>query len=110
MRVAYHKLVRDKIPAIIQADGHQPITRTLDERDYQAALLAKLIEEAQEAHAAPAENLPVELADILEVLQTLVAAQDMTWDELLSLAAHKRTQRGGFDDRIYLEYVEQTDR
>ena len=109
MRVAYNKLVRDKIPAIIQAAGDQPITRILDERAYQVALLAKLIEEAQEAYAAPPQDLPSELADVLEVLQALVAVQDMTWDELLSLAACKRAQRGGFDDRIYLEYVEQAD-
>jgi predicted house-cleaning noncanonical NTP pyrophosphatase (MazG superfamily) len=96
MRVAYHKLVRDKIPAIIQAAGHQPMTGILDERGYQAALLAKLIEEAHEAHAAPAEDLPSELADALEVLQALVAAQNLTWDELLSLAACKRARRGGW--------------
>jgi predicted house-cleaning noncanonical NTP pyrophosphatase (MazG superfamily) len=110
MRVAYHKLVRDKIPAIIQAAGHQPSTRILDERDYQTALLAKLLEEAQEAHAAPAQDLASELADVLEVLQALVASQGVTWDELLSLAARKRAERGGFDDRIYLDYVEQAGR
>ena len=31
----------------------------------------------------------------------------MTWDELLSAAARKRAERGGFEDRIFLEYVEQ---
>ena len=107
MRVAYNKLVRDQIPEIIKAEGHQPATRVLDDGEYRAALLAKLFEEAQEAQSSPPEDLPSELADVLEVLQALARAQDMTWDELLSAAARKRAERGGFEDRIFLEYVEQ---
>ena len=53
MRVTYHKLVRDQVPAIIAADGHQPVTRVLDHGGYEAALRAKLLEEAHEAQAAP---------------------------------------------------------
>ena len=49
MRVAHHKLVRDQIPAIIAAAGRQPVTRVLDQAGYQAALRAKLVEEAREA-------------------------------------------------------------
>jgi predicted house-cleaning noncanonical NTP pyrophosphatase (MazG superfamily) len=109
MRLAYNKLVRDRIPEIIRSHGHQPITRVLDDGQYQAALLAKLLEEAQEARSAPAEDLPSELADVLEVLQALVSAQGMRWDELLSVAASKRAQRGAFADRIFLEHVEQAD-
>jgi predicted house-cleaning noncanonical NTP pyrophosphatase (MazG superfamily) len=109
MRVVYNKLVRDRIPEIIQSDGHQPTTRVLDDGSYQAALLVKLCEEAQEAHAASAEELPSELADVLEVLQALVQASGMTWDEILILTARKRAQRGGFDKRIFLESVEQAD-
>jgi predicted house-cleaning noncanonical NTP pyrophosphatase (MazG superfamily) len=37
------------VPAIIAADGHQPITRVLDDAGYEAALRAKLLEEAHEA-------------------------------------------------------------
>src|ERR1035438_7836644 len=68
MRVAYHKLVRDQIPAIIAADGGQPVTRVLDDAGYEAALRAKLLEEAHEAQAAPDGQLASELADVLEVL------------------------------------------
>ena len=109
MRVPYNKLVRDRIPEIIKADGRQPVTRILDQAGYQAALVAKLLEEAQEASAAHAANLPAELADVLEVLQALVCTLGMTWEDFLSLTARKRAERGGFSDRIYLEYVEQRD-
>jgi predicted house-cleaning noncanonical NTP pyrophosphatase (MazG superfamily) len=53
MRVTHHKLVRDQVPAIITAGGGQPVTRVLDDAGYEAALRAKLLEEAHEAQAAP---------------------------------------------------------
>jgi len=107
MRVIHHKLVRDRIPAIIAADGGQPATRILDRAGYEAALRAKLLEEAHEAQAAPDGQLASELADVLEVLQALAAVHDMGWEEVVSEASRKRAERGGFDQRIFLEYVDQ---
>jgi predicted house-cleaning noncanonical NTP pyrophosphatase (MazG superfamily) len=108
MRVAHHKLVRNRIPAIITADGGQPVTRVLDHVGYEAALRAKLLEEAHEAQAAPDGQLASELADVLEVLQALAVAHDMGWEDIVSEAGRKRAERGGFDHRIFLEYVDQT--
>jgi predicted house-cleaning noncanonical NTP pyrophosphatase (MazG superfamily) len=107
MRVIRHKLVRDRIPAIIAADGGQPVTRVLDDVGYEAALRAKLLEEAHEAQAAPDGQLASELADVLEVLQALAAVHDMGWEDVVSEASRKRAERGGFDQRIFLEYVDQ---
>src|SRR5580700_4537909 len=90
MRVTYNKLVRDRIPEIIEADGHHAFTRTLDGQDYRTALLAKLVEEAREAQSASADELPSELADVREVLQALLSTLPMTWQELDALAASKR--------------------
>ena len=107
MRVAHHKLVRDQIPKIIAAAGGQPVTRVLDQVGYQAALRAKLLEEAREAQAAPDGQLASELADVLEVLKALAATYDMSWEDVMSEADRKRAERGGFGDRIFLEYVDQ---
>jgi predicted house-cleaning noncanonical NTP pyrophosphatase (MazG superfamily) len=74
MRVDYDKLVRDRIPEIIGSRGDRAVARVLDEAAYRGALLAKLVEEAQEASRAGAEELPAELADVLEVLQALAKA------------------------------------
>ena len=79
MTVPYRKLVRDRIPEIIQAEGRHPVTRVLDEAGYRQALLDKLAEEAAEAARASAADLPGELADVLEVLRTLTAAAGMSW-------------------------------
>jgi predicted house-cleaning noncanonical NTP pyrophosphatase (MazG superfamily) len=103
MRVDYNKLVRDRIPEIIRSRG--TVTRILDQAVYRDALLAKLIEEAQEASDARAEELPAELADVLEVLQTLVKALGMSWEQLLALATEKRTRRADLEGRIFLEYT-----
>jgi predicted house-cleaning noncanonical NTP pyrophosphatase (MazG superfamily) len=107
MRVGYDKLVRDRIPEIIESGGDRAVTHLLDDGSYHAALLAKLTEEAKEARLAKTEDLPAELADVLEVVQALARTAGMTWEQLLALTADKRAQRGGFDRRIFLEYVEQ---
>jgi predicted house-cleaning noncanonical NTP pyrophosphatase (MazG superfamily) len=104
------KLARDRIPEIIKSEGHRPVTRVLDEASYRQALLAKLIEEAREASHATADDLPGELADVLEVLRALTGTAGMSWAQLLALADDKRSRRGGFGRRIFLESAEQGDR
>ena len=44
MPVVFRKLVRDRIPEIIQSEGRRPVTRVLDKVSYREALLAKLAE------------------------------------------------------------------
>ncbi len=110
MRLDYHKLVRDGIPRIIETGGGQPVTRVLDQAGYLAALRAKLVEEAEEAQAASDRQLQSELADVLEVLQALAAAHGMSWEDVMAEATRKRDERGGFDQRIFLEYVDQAGR
>jgi predicted house-cleaning noncanonical NTP pyrophosphatase (MazG superfamily) len=107
MRVAYNKLVRDQIPDIITAAGSQPSTRILDQGSYRGALRSKLVEEAREAEEAADDQLASELADVLEVLTALAKAYDMRWEDIEFQAGRKRTERGGFDRRIFLEYVDQ---
>jgi predicted house-cleaning noncanonical NTP pyrophosphatase (MazG superfamily) len=97
------KLVRDRIPEIIEADGRVPMRRTLTEDEYGDALLAKLQEEASElAGAAPADRLE-EAADVYEVLLALVAHTGHSLEDLTRAADRKRTERGGFLGRVWLE-------
>jgi predicted house-cleaning noncanonical NTP pyrophosphatase (MazG superfamily) len=109
MRVDYNKLVRDRIPEIVEADGHHAVTRLVEGQEYREALLSKLVEEAREAETAPPDELPEELADVWEVLQTLLKTLTMTENELAELAAVKRSKRGGFAGRVFLEYTEEAD-
>lgn len=98
----YWKLVRDRIPEIIQASGKKCETETLSDADYQLMLDAKLDEELAEYHQD--QNLE-ELADILEVLHAAARARGYTIEELEQLRREKAEKRGGFEQKILLKSV-----
>jgi predicted house-cleaning noncanonical NTP pyrophosphatase (MazG superfamily) len=98
------KLVRDKIPDIIRGSGRTADVRQLDDRAYLAALYEKLAEEAAELRRANnADNILEEAADVLEVLISLAALHGHTLDDIVRVASEKRSERGGFDKRLWLE-------
>lgn len=98
----YHKLVRDKIPQIIEQSGSVCRYRTLEHDRYLACLDEKLNEEVAEYQQSKALE---ELADILEVMRAVVTARGYTWQELEDLRQEKYNSRGGFADRVFLEEV-----
>ena len=96
----YNKLVRDKIPAIIENKGDACRTRILNDDEFLKALNAKLNEEVaeyQESHSME------ELADVLEVMMAIVNASGYRWEDVLTLRQKKLEERGGFNDKIFLE-------
>ena len=98
----YHKLVRDRIPEIIQASGKTCTTEILSEEDYLRMMDAKLDEELQEYHKD--QNIE-ELADLLEVIHAVTIARGYTLEELERVRAEKAVKRGAFEKRILLEEV-----
>lgn len=94
------KLVRDKIPQIIIADGRTPIVRTLSDEEYLSELDRKLNEEVAEYQA---DKSLEEIADVLEVLLAICEARGHSVDELIEVRDKKREKRGGFRDKIYWE-------
>ncbi len=96
------KLVRDRIPEIIESSGAQPEITVLDDDAYDTALRAKLVEEVEEFFDADDEHALEELADIVEVVGALAARVGASWDELMNAAAAKRRDRGGFERRYWL--------
>ena len=98
----YNKLVRDNIPAIIQAKGAACETEILSDADYLRLLDAKLDEELTEYHQD--QNLE-ELADLMEVIYACAKARGYTVAELESVRAEKAEKRGGFDRKILLKTV-----
>lgn len=101
----YNKLVRDKIPEIIENNGEKPITRVLSEEEYEKELEKKLNEEYQEVLNACGDDRIEELADMLEVMISLAKLDNKGLDDIIKAAQKKREKRGGFDKRIYLEGV-----
>ena len=98
-----NKLVRDRIPEIIEDSGKRAITHILSDEEYIAALETKLDEEVAEYKAA--KNLE-EMADVLEVLQAICVARGYNLEELEEKRREKAEERGGFKDRIFLDYVQ----
>jgi len=102
---AYGKLVRDRIPEIIRADGRRPVVEVLPPGQRRRALLDKLVEEAAEAAAAGQGDLAEELADVLEVVRALAGELGVDLQAVLHLSDRKRAERGAFDDGIFLVEV-----
>jgi predicted house-cleaning noncanonical NTP pyrophosphatase (MazG superfamily) len=99
----YNKLVRDKIPEIIRADGKRLKSRVLNDEEHLEALLKKVEEELAELREAKNAE---ELADLHEVLLALADALGISHDELEKVRADKAIKRGGFQQKIFLEEVE----
>jgi predicted house-cleaning noncanonical NTP pyrophosphatase (MazG superfamily) len=107
VRITYGKLIRDRIPEVLEAEGLRYEVATLDEAGYRAALLAKLQEEAAEATGAgEGEALVVELADLLEVVDALLASEGIERERVLEEQARRREARGGFERRLELRWTE----
>ncbi|HLX56560.1 MAG TPA: nucleoside triphosphate pyrophosphohydrolase [Ktedonobacteraceae bacterium] len=106
MRKEYHKLVRDLIPEHIRMHGDACIIDTMSEEDYRQALREKLVEEAQEACEADVSQLAKELADLYEVIDTLMAVYDISLEQVRAIQERKRREVGGFEQRIRLLWTE----
>ncbi len=106
VRFGIYKLVRDKIPLLMKESNILIRQRQLDTESYIKELKNKLVEEAQEAACAEPGQLHDELCDVLEVLLAIAAATGSSFDQINSLRKEKHKVRGGFDNRIFTEYVE----
>lgn len=100
----FNKLVRDKIPAIIMANGDTPHVRIIENDDeYLHTLLEKDVEEGIELAQDP--NLE-ELADKLEVIYAIAKVRGYTPEQVEQARLKKVAERGGFDGRVFLESTE----
>lgn len=102
----YHKLVRDRIPEIIEASSKTCITEILSDADYLQMLDAKLDEELAEYHQD--QDLD-ELADLMEVIYACAIARGYSVEQLEKIRAEKVALRGGFEKKILLKEVREID-
>ena len=107
-RKYYNKLVRDRIPEIITASGGKCTYELLSRERFREALEAKLDEEVAEYHKNPCVE---ELADILTVLIYL-ASDDSKFNtegvkSLIDQLYKKVEERGGFEAKVFLKWVEE---
>ena len=101
-KIVYNKLVRDKIPEIIEESGKTCEIEILSDEEYLQMLDKKLDEELAEYHQE--QNIE-ELADLLEVLYATVKARGYSIEELEHVRVAKQKARGGFNKKILLRSV-----
>ena len=100
--IEYDKLIRDRIPEIIEKSGKKCIVEVMDEDTYIDYLDRKLEEELNEYQA---DKSLEELADLLEVMYAVTVARGYSVSELESLRKEKAEKRGGFEKRLRLKGV-----
>ncbi len=100
--INYDKLVRDKIPNIIEMSGKICVSRIADDKEYRTKIFEKVQEELLEFESTP--NVE-EAADILEVVYALFDSYQLDINEIERSRVEKLYKRGGFEDRIILEKV-----
>ena len=105
MERVYNKLVRDKIPNIIEEKGETPVIKVLNENDYKKELEKKLYEEYKEVIEASGDERIEELADMLEVIRALASLENKNLNDVIAIADKKNKKRGAFDEKIFLEKV-----
>ena len=96
------KLVRDKIPQIIEQEGRQVHMHICDEQEFVERLRDKLQEEVSEFLQ---DNTVEELADILEVVYALANTQHVSSQQLEAMRSDKAQKRGGFSKRIVIDTI-----
>ena len=95
----YNKLVRDKIPEIIESNNESCNTRILDNAEYLQELNKKLKEEMTEyLESGDIE----ELADLEEVLRAILNAKDCKYEDFEKIRLAKVKKRGAFNSKIFL--------
>jgi predicted house-cleaning noncanonical NTP pyrophosphatase (MazG superfamily) len=103
-RIEYNKLVRDKIPELIERKGEGVSVVRLKGEALLTALRRKLVEESYEALDAKAgDELISELADIQEVIEGIRESLQVPSEVLEGERKKKRKRRGGFRQGLMLK-------
>jgi predicted house-cleaning noncanonical NTP pyrophosphatase (MazG superfamily) len=100
----FDKLVRDDIPRTIERSGERAVSVRATGEELQQLLQQKVVEESLELFAAttPKEVL-AETADLVEVVEALCLAFDLSEADLRNAMRAKRESRGGFSDGVVLK-------
>lgn len=104
MRKTYQKLVRDRIPEIIENDGKMHCVRTVRGNEYREYAMEKLREEVNEFLENPCAE---EAADILEIFDIICERERIGVASIRAQRLAKRATRGSYSMGFVLEWVEE---
>lgn len=100
--ILYDKLIRDRIPEIIESHGKRCEVSVLSDEKFEEYLKKKLQEEVDEF--LDDGNIE-ELADILEVIYATLRVKGSSPEELEQIRKKKCVERGSFDQKLLLTKV-----
>ena len=104
LRLDYDKLVRDKIPEIIEASGKKYVIENCNSpQEINRRLIEKLEEEGNEFLES---NEIEELADLLQIVYSLIENNSWELGDIEKIRTEKQAARGGFSKGIILKKVE----
>ena len=103
--IIYNKLIRDKIPQIIEFTGKEYEVKVLDDEEYLEMLNLKLQEELDEYNSASEEEMVSELADLVEVVYGVLKHKGVSIEDFEKVRLKKREERGSFDKKLMLVKV-----
>jgi len=98
----YNKLIRDKIPQIIEDNGKKAIIEKVSGQEYLDLLNAKLEKELQEYLDSQSIE---ELADLVEVVYAILDCKGVSQQEFEDIRKQKVEERGAFRDKLLLKEV-----
>ena len=102
-----NKLWRDKAVSMMEKYGSKMHIRVLSDQEFDLELRKKVLEESEEvSQAVNKEKLTEEIADIYEVLEALMKLHGIESDQLARVKEQKKLERGGFQDRVFVESAE----
>jgi len=96
----YNKLVRDKIPDVIKANGDEAIFHVAGDEEYYEKLKEKVLEEFNEFVE---DESPEEFVDLMEVLDAIAEYIGFDKAQLEAIRRAKNEKRGAFKGRIILD-------
>jgi predicted house-cleaning noncanonical NTP pyrophosphatase (MazG superfamily) len=106
----YNKLIRDKIPQIINANGKKANVRVLGEIEYKKMLDTKLHEELNEYQQVNEKDQVEELADLVELVYAILENKGVSIKEFEMVRLNKKEERGGFKEKLFLVSVEEIEK
>jgi predicted house-cleaning noncanonical NTP pyrophosphatase (MazG superfamily) len=103
----YNRLVRDKIPELLEQAGKKGTFRLLDEKEYASELKKKLSEGVKEYRETECDSDAAEqLSCLLEIIDALISVHKRSPGELEKIREEKARKYGKFQQRLFLIKVE----
>lgn len=98
----YNKLIRDRIPEIIEKSGNKAVVEKVGEEPYINLLNDKLGEELKEYLESQSVE---ELADLVEVIYAILDYKKVSLNDFEAIRHQKSAERGAFKERLLLKEV-----